>query len=174
MSDEKIKTANSKVPLNLIPLHALKGLARVFGFGAKKYAPGNYYTASDVEIANRYIGGLLRHIADAQLPNGLFDWSSLSSLDVESGLPEIDHALCGLIMLRALAIKHGALPADPGIGNEPTTPAQRAMLECRELPTEALVREARVENGAFDVAPPVSEFTAYNKTPRPTGPGDAS
>lgn len=117
--DQKIKTATGKVPLNLIPLSALKGAARVFGYGVRKYAPGNFHTADDSEIANRYVGGFLRHLADCQRPDGLFDWESVAALDKESGLPELDHAICGLIMLRALAVKHGALPADPGEGNDP-------------------------------------------------------
>lgn len=117
--DAKIKTALGKVPLNLLPLSALKGAARVFGYGAKKYALGNFHTADDSEIANRYVGGCLRHLADCQRPDGLFDWNSVAALDKESGLPELDHAICGLLMLRALAVKHGALPADPGEGNDP-------------------------------------------------------
>jgi len=159
-ADEKIKTAADKVPLNLVPLRALKGVARVFGYGAKKYSAGNYYTADDAEIANRYVGGFLRHLSDCQRPDGLFDWSSVAQLDAESGLPEIDHAICGLVMLRALAIKHGALPADPGQGNKPTTVAERKGDD--ELSTERLLREARVASGAYDVA----------VRTRPTGPGE--
>jgi hypothetical protein len=114
-ADLKIKTAADKVPLNLIPLGALKGVARVFQHGAAKYAPGNFLLATDADAANRYVGALLRHVADAQRPDGLFDLESLKHLDVESGLPEIDHALASLIMLRAQLVERGALPADPGV-----------------------------------------------------------
>lgn len=120
MSDQKIKRANGKVPLNLVPLGALKGAARVFGYGAKKYAPGNWYTADDLELCNRYAGALLRHLSDAQRPDGTFDLESLAALDHESGLPEVDHGLCGMIILRGLLIKMGALPADPGEGLDPS------------------------------------------------------
>lgn len=141
MTDQKIKQASGKVPLNLVPLGALKGCARVFGYGARKYAAGNYYTADDEELCNRYAGGILRHLSSSQNPNGLFDFASLAALDDESGLPEIDHMLCGLIMLRALLAKHGALPLDPGVGNDP--PDTRS--------TEQKLADARVAAGAFDV-----------------------
>lgn len=113
MSDQKIDTSANKVPLDLVPMRALVGTARVFGYGAQKYAPGNFYTADDDSIVQRYVGGVLRHLSRLQRDDGLYDMASVAALDVESGLPEIDHAICGLIMLRALAIKHGALPVDP-------------------------------------------------------------
>lgn len=141
MSDQKIKAASGKCPLNLIPLSAVKGAARVFGYGAKKYAAGNYLTADDDEIGNRYVGGFLRHISDAQRPDGLYDLASLAALDAESGLPEIDHALCGLMMLRALLIKRGALPADPGEGHEP--PA-REPANAPRLHTGEYTRDGRI------------------------------
>lgn len=119
MGDQKIKTAAGKIPMNLIPLRVLKGVARVFGYGAKKYAKGNWYTATDDDFTGRYPGGGLRHLADAQNLDGTFDFASLAKLDDESGLPEIDHLLCGLIMLRGLLIKRGILPEDPGVGFEP-------------------------------------------------------
>lgn len=121
--DQKIKTAAMKIPLNLIPLRALKGVARVFGYGAKKYAKGNWYSASDDEFGDRYAGGALRHLSDAQNLDGTFNFESLARLDVESGLPEIDHMLCGLIMLRGLMIKRGILAEDPGAGNDPPVKA---------------------------------------------------
>jgi hypothetical protein len=126
MSDQKIKTAAGKIPLDLVPLDSIKGAARVFGYGARKYARGNWYTATDDEFGGRYAGGALRHLASAQRPDGTFDFNSLASVDEESGLPEIDHMLCGLMMLRGLLIKRGVLPVDPGIGKEP--PAGRDLL----------------------------------------------
>lgn len=117
--DQKIATAAHKVPLDLLPLHALQGVARVFGYGAKKYARWNWYAADDADIGNRYVGGLLRHLCAIQNPSGEFDFASLAARDEESGLPHIDHAICGLIMLRGQLAKAGVLPEDPGCGNEP-------------------------------------------------------
>lgn len=115
MSDEKIKTAATKVPLEMVPLHALKGAARVFQHGAHKYAPGNFLqaTIADGAVA-RYSGAMLRHLSDMQDPDGRW-LENFNSLDAESGLPEIDHMLAGLIMARAIMVKEGKLPADPGI-----------------------------------------------------------
>lgn len=118
-NDQKIKTSAGKLPLDMLPLSSLAGAARVYGYGGRKYAPGNFHTADDDDIARRYVGGLLRHLMLAQNPNGLFDLAHIAALDDESGLPHIDHAICGLVMLRALLIKRGVLPLDPGIGNEP-------------------------------------------------------
>jgi Domain of unknown function (DUF5664) len=124
--DQKIKTAAGKAPLSLIPLATLQGPARVKGYGAKKYKAGNYYEANLSDGAGaRYVGGALRHLAEMQLPNGLHTPESLASLDSESGLPHIDHAICGLLMLRTIMIKNNALPADPGEGNEPPTKETR-------------------------------------------------
>lgn len=120
MSDQKIKTAAAKAPLGLVPQAALVGPARVFGYGAKKYQAGNYYQADLSDGAGqRYISAALRHLSEMQLPNGLHTPESLATLDTESGLPHIDHVLCGLLMLRTIMVKGGALPVDPGVGNEP-------------------------------------------------------
>lgn len=119
MADAKIKTASGKCPLDLVPLASLKGAARVFQYGDKKYAKGNWHTADDPDFTHRYVGGALRHLADAQQPDGTYDLSSLASLDAESGLPEIDHMICGLLMLRGLLTKFGALRADPGESLDP-------------------------------------------------------
>lgn len=128
MSDQKIKTAAGKVPLDLVPLQALKGAARVFQYGAKKYARGNWHSATDDEFTHRYVGGALRHLADAQNPDGTFDFKSLAATDAESGLPEVDHLICGLLMLRGLLIKRDVLRADPGVPNDPP----HGECDCRE------------------------------------------
>jgi len=119
--DGKIKTAKGKVPMALIPLKALFGTARVFAYGAKKYEPGNWRRATVEDGAiERYVGGGLRHLADCQNDDGTWDLAQLARLDDESGLPQLDHLICGLIMLRGIATKAG-MPADPGEGNPPPT-----------------------------------------------------
>lgn len=173
--DEKIKTAAGKAPLALVPAQSLVGPARVYGYGSRKYSAGNFWNADLSDGAGaRYVGAALRHLSEMQLPNGLHSPESLATLDEESGLPHLDHVLCGLMMLRSIMVKCGALPVDPGVGKDPTTVAQRALaytsvakavlIDGAELPTETLLREARVANGAFDVGP--------TWKPRPTGPGE--
>lgn len=116
--DLKIGRRGIKAPLHEVPLWALKGAARVFEYGGVKYAPGNWVKAAaepePEKALEDYMSGLLRHWADIQEAGG--NWFEL---DEESGLPHIDHALCGLIMLRGIAIKAGVMDADPGKGKEP-------------------------------------------------------
>lgn len=120
MSDQKIKAAAGKPPMALIPARALIGAARVFAYGAKRYAPGNFLVATLSDGAgSRYISAAMRHLSEMQLPNGLHTAESLATRDEESGLPHIDHVLCGLMMLRSILTKDGALAADPGVGKDP-------------------------------------------------------
>jgi hypothetical protein len=119
-ADSKITAAAGKIPLELIPFGAMKGPSRVFGYGKNKHGHGNFHNAHlNDGAADRYIGGLLRHIAEMQEANGKFTAKSIVHLDDESGLPDIDHAICGLLMLRAIMVKSGVLSEDPGVGNEP-------------------------------------------------------
>jgi len=112
--DYKVATAARKPPLDLVPLKALTGTSRVFQYGAKKYAPGNFIKANeeDAPVA-RYIGAVLRHMKACQNPDGTYSWSGfMSAMDDESGLPEIDHMIAGLLMLRCILIK-GGMAEDP-------------------------------------------------------------
>lgn len=119
-TDGKIAQAATKVPLAMVPQQALIGTARIFGYGAKKYAPGNWYGANLADGAGeRYISAAFRHLVAMQGPDGLYTTDTLGQRDDESGLPHLDHAICSLIMLRGILVKNGALPADPGLGNEP-------------------------------------------------------
>lgn len=126
MADEKIKTAALKVPLDMIPLQALKGAARVIQHGGVKYKPGNFLKAMIADGAiSRYAGAWLRHMADMQDLDG--QWLlNFTHLDEESGLPEIDHLLTGIIMARAILIKEGRLPADPGLSKLVTAALEAA------------------------------------------------
>ncbi len=118
-TDAKIKQASAKVPFFAIAFRALKGVCRVFGYGRKKYSAGGFLAGTDDEAPDRYLGAALRHLADCQNLDGTYTWASLSKLDDESGLPELDHAICGLIMIRGICVAKGVLPEDPGQGNEP-------------------------------------------------------
>lgn len=134
MADQKIKTAQGKAPLGLVPAQALIGPARVYGYGARKYAPGNYYNATlDDGAGQRYVSAALRHLAEMQLPSGLHTPESLATLDPESGLPHLDHVICGLLMLRTIMVKGGALPVDPGVGLDPPAPATFAEVKLSDM-----------------------------------------
>lgn len=124
---------DAKVPLFWIPMWALQGVARVFAYGARKYAPGNWQRAGHEEGAdeggplNDYQSAALRHWAaiQAACPVGVADWGAV---DDESGLPHIDHLICSLLMLRGIGQLAGLLPADPGRGNDPRKPLSDAEL----------------------------------------------
>lgn len=142
MSDQKIFMAAKKAILGLLPIRALFGVARVFGYGAKKYAPGNFHTATLADGAGqRYVGAALRHLSEMQEPNGLHTPASLAAIDDESGLPHIDHVLAGMMMLRAIMIKDGALAADPGEGNDPSMAKLSEMVTRETVPMPANSRK---------------------------------
>ena len=179
MSDDlKIKTAAGKVQLNMMALRALKGCNRVFTFGGKKYKIGNFLLATMADGAgSRYMGALLRHMADLQGLDGQFTPESLANLDPESGLPHIDHMLCGLIMLRAIMIKDGVLAEDPGEGLEPPVTKPTSVKEFMQMARDAghdafglcqdsegpfaneqKFADARVKQGNYDVIPFAGEY----------------
>lgn len=111
--------SKQKVPLTLLPLHALVGPARVAAYGARGYAPGNYIEQPlDTALAAYDSGRLRHHIACTPL-NGVVTAQSYAALDEESDLPHIDHEIMNLLILRTLMIRDGVLPEDPGYGNEP-------------------------------------------------------
>ncbi len=111
-TDSKIAAAAAKIPLHTIAYRALAGVARVFQFGRRKHGAGNYINATDVDAPSRYVGGVLRHLAACQGRGGIYSWESIAARDKESGLYELDHAICGLIMLRDVAIETGAMLED--------------------------------------------------------------
>jgi hypothetical protein len=113
-TDLKIKTSEEKPPLGTVPLEALIGASRVFQYGGQKYAPGNFLRATLADGAGaRYVSAALRHLSTMQNSDGTFSAESLAARDTESGLPHIDHVICGLLMLRSILAKDGALPVDP-------------------------------------------------------------
>ena len=72
---------NGKPPIHLIPPDVILRLARVYQYGAKKYAPRNWEKGMDW---SRMYDSAMRHL--------LAFWNG-EDLDPESGLPHIDHAL---------------------------------------------------------------------------------
>lgn len=82
-----LKNDQEKAPTQLLPWPALEGVANVLGFGAKKYAPWNWYQG----IAySRCLGAAIRHI---------FQFLSGEDDDPETGLSHIDHAIAELMFV---------------------------------------------------------------------------
>lgn len=84
---EGMKFDDTKPPLELISPLALDELAKVLGFGAKKYEPYNW--AKGIRYT-RVLGAILRHV---------FAYLRGESKDPESGLSHIAHAMCGCMFL---------------------------------------------------------------------------
>lgn len=80
-------TDATKPPLSLIDPTFILGLGAVLGFGAKKYAAGNWLRGMKwSEVMN----GIKRHIASIEMGE---------MLDSDSGLPHVYHASCGIMFL---------------------------------------------------------------------------
>ena len=117
--DLKIGRRGAKAPVQWVPLWALQGVARVFAYGARKYAPGNWTRAAQEEDPTQalcdYLSAAQRHwgaIQEAD-PGGVAAWDAQ---DPESGMFHLDHMICSLVMLRGIAQIAGVVPADPGQG----------------------------------------------------------
>lgn len=82
-----MKFDSDKAPLDLIPYEAQEEIAKVLGFGAKKYARGNFTKGLEY---SRLIAAALRH---------LNQFNSGEDKDPESGLSHIAHAGCMIAFL---------------------------------------------------------------------------
>ena len=87
-----MKFDGDKAPLAWIPRECTEGIAKVLAFGAEKYDKDNWRKGIPM---SKCISASLRHI------NAYNDGEDL---DPESGLPHIDHALCGLMFVQWYAI----------------------------------------------------------------------
>jgi hypothetical protein len=78
---------DNKPDYSLIPLCTMADEARVWEYGAKKYARNNWKKGMAWSIP---LACLLRHLSA---------WQRGEDLDPESGLPHLAHAACNLRML---------------------------------------------------------------------------
>lgn len=76
-----------KLPMELLDPLFLEGVARVLEYGAQKYAKNNWMSGMAWTVV---FGSILRH---------LWAWARGETLDLESGLPHLHHAACGLMFL---------------------------------------------------------------------------
>lgn len=76
-----------KLALNLIPPLFIQMIALVLGFGAHKYAPGNWLKGMSWSTV---LEGVKRHIMAFEMGE---------EIDKESGLPHLAHAACGIMFL---------------------------------------------------------------------------
>ena len=76
-----------KPPLTLVSKTFIWMVARILGFGAKKYARGNWMRGM---MFSEVLDGILRHLTA---------WNDGEDNDPESGMSHLAHAACGLMFL---------------------------------------------------------------------------
>ena len=86
-----MKHDGGKPRLELLPPAAIEAVGRVLGYGAEKYAPGNWKHVADGQ--NRYLAASLRHV---------FAYLRGEELDSESGESHLAHAACSLLFILEL------------------------------------------------------------------------
>lgn len=91
--DGGMKYSKNKPRMELLPMEAIREVAKVMSFGAKKYAPNNW---RGVEIQH-YIGALLRHLATYMEGEEI--------IDEDSGLPTLAHLACDALFILDLHLK---------------------------------------------------------------------
>ena len=84
---EFMKFDTGKLRYSLVPPEAMKALAEVLTYGAKKYKPNNW---KQVDDTSRYVDALYRHLEA---------WRSGEDVDAESGLSHLAHALTNVAFL---------------------------------------------------------------------------
>ena len=88
MTVQGVKKDDGKPRVDLVPPQAVLAAARAFTFGAKKYSPWNWMKG--LEWLRLY-AAVLRH---------LYEWFIGVTVDKESGLHPLDHAIASLMMLQ--------------------------------------------------------------------------
>ena len=90
MESESLKYDDGKLRMDLIPPSALRSIATVLTYGAKKYKANSWQGIAP----DRYVAALLRHFT-AFMENPM-------SVDEESGLLHIEHVICNAVFLNYL------------------------------------------------------------------------
>jgi len=85
------KDDGEKLRWDLVPFEALELVVRVLGHGARKYGEWNW--ASVTRAEDRYFAAAMRHLTA---------WRRTESIDPETQLPHLAHAVCCLLFLLAL------------------------------------------------------------------------
>lgn len=87
------KFDQGKAPWDLLPFDAVEQIVRVLEFGAGKYGAYNWSKGMD---HSRLFAAAMRHLTS--------HWRG-ETLDSETGLPHLAHALCCLLFLQAYQLR---------------------------------------------------------------------
>lgn len=93
--EEGVKFDLGKLEYGLLPPLALEETVKVLTFGAQKYARDNWQLVPDSK--RRYFDALQRHV---------WAWKRGESLDPESGIHHLAHAMCCLMFLYEHDVKY--------------------------------------------------------------------
>lgn len=173
-----------KAPLDLVPLRALVGAARVLAHGNTKRkpdgtprAPGDFI---ERPLDGVFFASYLRHTMELQLLNGTVTPASMAVRDVDTDLPTIDHAICNLLIIRTMLVRDGLLPEDPGAGRSspiryPTEPEPLAPCEPPAAPNCRCIAEPLLDgNESPETKAAVADFfraaETYGVERDPKGP----
>ena len=87
-AEKGLKYDENKLRYDLIPPIAMRELAKILTYGCKKYTADSWQQVTPFE--SRYTAALFRHIEA---------WRMGETLDPESGLHHLSHALCNVAFL---------------------------------------------------------------------------
>lgn len=105
-SGSGVKHDSDKLRVDLLPVDVLEGIASILTHGAKKYGDRNW--EGGIHFSRLY-AATLRH---------LFAFWRGEDVDHESGLLHLDHALCELAFLSAMARRRKDLDDRPEGGKK--------------------------------------------------------
>jgi hypothetical protein len=111
--NEGTKHDQGKLPWQLVPWDAVRGVVKVLDFGAKKYAARNWEHGMDWSRLER---AAINHITS---------WSLREDRDEETGLSHLFHAACCLLFLAAYEIRGTGKDDRPHLKPEPTPHEQK-------------------------------------------------
>jgi hypothetical protein len=83
-----LKYDTGKLRWDLLPIDCIEDVVKILTFGSEKYGPNNWQEVEDA--GNRYYAALMRHLAANRKGE---------SMDEESGLPHLAHAMCNVVFL---------------------------------------------------------------------------
>lgn len=104
-STGSLRYNNGKDPMHLVPVSAIRAMAKVLDYGTKKYDARNWEKGNDYSVP---YSSLMRHLMSF--------WDG-EDIDPESGLPHTYHILMNAAMLVEYSEKFDNLDDRPGKGS---------------------------------------------------------